>query len=190
MLARCLPGAPAPFCTSWRGSPWSAMPRLLATGFTFGYQVVEKLTGGRKPRRSAVMQQRQCADRVRGGIENQFGPLRPACVFQGDGVHAGTRHQPSQFLHIAHGSVGGFERANPGIALNVVADVSRFDGCPAGKVVPRTTYFTCSAMISSLPTPFCTEHTTLSSSKICATCAAGIPGVDCLGGDDAVVAAR
>src|SRR6266481_8071936 len=31
MLARCLPGAPAPFCTSWRGSPWSAMPRLWAT---------------------------------------------------------------------------------------------------------------------------------------------------------------
>ncbi len=37
--------------------------------------------------------------------------------------------------------------------------------CPAGKVVPRITYFTCSAMISSLPAPFCTEHTALLWSK-------------------------
>src|SRR5438105_2653233 len=40
-------------------------------------------------------------------------------------------------------------------------------GCPAGNVVPRITYFTFSAIISSFPTPFCTEHTALLSSKIC-----------------------
>ena len=31
--------------------------------------------------------------------------------------------------------------------------------CPAGNVVPMMTRGTYSAMISSLPTPFCTEHT-------------------------------
>src|ERR1019366_6071204 len=38
-------------------------------------------------------------------------------------------------------------------------------GCPAGKVVPRITYLTCSAMISSLPTPFYAEQTALFSSN-------------------------
>src|SRR5229473_1599523 len=31
MLARCWPGALAPFCTSCRGSPWSAIPNFFAT---------------------------------------------------------------------------------------------------------------------------------------------------------------
>src|SRR5437016_10775937 len=30
MLARCLPGAFAPFCTNCRGSPWSAIPNFVA----------------------------------------------------------------------------------------------------------------------------------------------------------------
>ena len=64
-------------------------------GLAFGDQVVEQLAGGRKPRRRAVMQQRQRADRIGGRVENQFGPLRAARIFQGNGVHARTVISPA-----------------------------------------------------------------------------------------------
>src|SRR6266576_3445815 len=37
-------------------------------------------------------------------------------------------------------------------------------------VIRGTTYRTCSARISSLPTPFCTEHTALARPKMCFVC--------------------
>ena len=56
--------------------------------------------------------------------------------------------------------------------------------------MPRITYFTCSAMISSLPTPFCTEQTALFVVEDVRDLRDRTAGVNRLGGDDAVVAAR
>ena len=107
--------------------------QLLRNRLAFRDQVVEKMPGRLKARRRAVMQQRERTYGIRGRIEDQLGPLRAASVFQGYCVHSRTRHQPGQFFHFLHRGVGLLERSDPGVAFDVITDMSRRDRMSGGK---------------------------------------------------------
>lgn len=113
----------------------------LRNGFALGDQIVEQLTGWREARGGAMMQQRQSTDRIGGGIEDQFGPLRAARVFQGNHIHARARDQARQFLDFGHWRIRRLKRADPGITFNVEADVARSNGVSGRKC--RTANYVC-----------------------------------------------
>ena len=99
----------------------------LGNGFALGDQIVEQLAGRREASGGAMMQQRQSADRIGGGVEDQLGPLRAARVFQGNHIHARARDQARQFLDFGYWRIRRLKRADPCISFNVEADVAGSD---------------------------------------------------------------
>ena len=55
-------------------------PKSLGDGFAFGDQIVEKLAGRSEARGGPMMQQRQRANRIGGGVKDELGPLRSTSV--------------------------------------------------------------------------------------------------------------
>jgi len=52
-------------------------------GLSFGDEGVEKVSGGSEAGGCTVMEKGESADRIGGSVENEFGPLRAAGVFEG-----------------------------------------------------------------------------------------------------------
>ncbi len=66
-------------------------------------------------------------------VENQLRPLRAAGVFQRNYVHAATRDESGKFFDLRHWRVRWLERADPGVALDIEADVAGCDGMSGRK---------------------------------------------------------
>src|SRR5579872_607001 len=73
------------------------------------------------------MEKCESAHRVRSGVENQLRPLRAASIFERNDAQATTIEQIRERLHPVHRSATRLEGSNPGVALNVVANVAGFD---------------------------------------------------------------
>src|SRR5271154_739673 len=99
----------------------------LRNGLALGNQVDEKLSGRRKTRSRAVMQQRQGADRIRRGVENEFRPLSPARIFEGNHVHTRFIQCLGEFVHARHRCIRRLKRPNPSVPFNVVSHMTRLD---------------------------------------------------------------
>ncbi len=95
-----LAGSVGAFLHQRRGSPCNSIPNSFATASPSAIRSFEQLSGGREAGRRAVMQQRERADGIGGGIEDQLGPLRAASVFQGDRIHAGASDQAGKFFDL------------------------------------------------------------------------------------------
>jgi hypothetical protein len=136
------------------------------------------------------MQQRQGSDGVGGSVEDQLGPLRAAGVFQRNYFHAGARDQAGQFFNLGHRCVRRFEGTNPGVALDVEAEVAGSDGMSGGERgatndvlhVFRNDLFVADAVLHGADSAVRVE----SSGNL----RDGATGVDGFGGNDAIVTAR
>src|SRR4029077_7911613 len=93
-------------------------------------ECIEKRPGGREARGSAVVKKGESTDRIGGGVEDQFGPLRAAGVLQRNDFQACTVQKLRKLLDARIGSIRWFERADPGIPVDVEADVPGFDDMP------------------------------------------------------------
>src|SRR5258708_33958175 len=86
-------------------------------GFALGDQIAKELPGGREARGGAMGEESERAYGVCGSVENKLGPLSAAGILQGNGVHAGSRDEPSEMFRFGVGVVGRLERADPVFAL-------------------------------------------------------------------------
>src|ERR1700733_9763499 len=164
--------------------------KRLRDSFAFLNQIVEQLPGGSKPRRRSMMQQRQRADRIRGGIENQFGPLRAPRILEWNHVHPRSRNKSGEFLHLRHRSMSRLKRPNPCISLDVESNMARRNGMPGRK--RRSTNHILHMLGNNLFVAHSILHRAHRASRIenlrdLSDCAPGVYG---LGGNDAVVAPR
>src|SRR5262249_7866116 len=102
-------------------------------GFTFGDEIVEELARWIETGCCAVMEECERADGIGRGIENEFGPLCAASVFQRNRVHPGACEQAGELLDARHRRGRRLEGSDPSVALDVVADVAGRDGVTGGK---------------------------------------------------------
>src|SRR5579862_230291 len=164
--------------------------QLLGNGFTFGNQIIEQLTGWREPCGGTVVQKRKRADGIGGGIEDELGPLRSTRVGKSDCVHAGASDEAGKFFDSFHRSFGRLEGTDPGVALDVEANVSGRDGVACGKSCAPN------YELHLFGDDFFVTHAVLYGANRAVVVedvrglGNGIPSVDRLGRDNAKVAAR
>src|SRR5437764_15289844 len=74
-----------------------------------------------------MMQQRERANGIRGSIEEQLRPLRPARVLERDDTHRAAIEKVRKFFDEFVRCAGGLKRSDPGIAIDVKAHMACFD---------------------------------------------------------------
>ena len=109
---------------------------LCRHSFAFANEIVEELSCGGKTGGRSVMEQRQCTHGIGGGVEDELGPLRAPRILQWDGVHAGAGQEAGKLFDLCIRCLRRLERSNPGVALDVEADVSGRDQVPCRKGSP------------------------------------------------------
>src|ERR1700675_445756 len=137
-----------------------------------------------------MMQQRQGSDGIGGSVEDQLRPLRAAGVLERDDIHARARDQASKLFDFRDGRIRRFERANPGVALDVETNVARSDWMSRGERraandilnVFRYDFFVADTILHRADSAILVERAR--------NLRDGATRVDGLGGDDAIIAAR
>src|ERR1700691_2138759 len=66
-------------------------------------------------------------------MENQFGPLSPARIFERNHVHSRFVQRFGEFVHSRHRSLRWLEGANPSIALDIESNMAGLDDMSRGK---------------------------------------------------------
>src|SRR5580704_8072233 len=105
----------------------------LRHGLTFLNQRLKQLTGRFESSCGAMMQARQRSYGICGRIEDELRPLRAPCVFQRDRVHSASRDEAGQLVDAIHRRVRWLEGADPGVPLDVEANVARLRDVARGE---------------------------------------------------------
>src|SRR6266404_682548 len=101
--------------------------KSLRDRFAFRDKRVEERSSLRKASGSAVMQQRERADRIGRSVENELGPLRATGVLQRNDFQPCAIEQLGQFFDTRIGSARRFEGTDPGVSVNVEAHMAGLD---------------------------------------------------------------
>ena len=101
--------------------------KCLGDGFALGDQRVEERARLRESGGCAMVEQGESADRIGRGVEDKLGPLSSASVLKGNDFESRAIQELREFFDAGIRRVGRFERTDPGIAVDVEADVAGFD---------------------------------------------------------------
>ena len=102
-------------------------------------------------------------------------PRASASAFVGMPLRVSASASRSTSAIVAGRSSNGPIQVSPAVSISTTPGATTW---PAGNVVPRITRATCSAITSSLPTPFCTLQTAPSAKRWAVAAIAGAVNID------------
>src|SRR6266404_4506833 len=107
--------------------------KSLGDSFSFRDQSVEQRTCRSEARGCAVVEKSESANGICGSVEDEFGPLSTAGVLERNDLQTCAIQQFCEFCDAGIGSICWFEGTDPGVAVNVEANVAGRDYVAGGE---------------------------------------------------------